>query len=104
MIPVRGLMLDVFGLYDTRLALIVFHVAFQTGFCTLFMRNFFRQLPDALFDAARVDGWASCASSGASGCRWCGRRPRRWRRWCSPSSGTTSSGRWCWSTRTRCGR
>ena len=57
MIPVRGLMLDVFGLYDTRLALIVFHVAFQTGFCTLFMRNFFRHLPDALFDAARVDGW-----------------------------------------------
>jgi len=57
MIPVRGLMLDL-GLYDTRWALIVFHTAFQTGFCTLFMRNFFRQLPEALFDAARIDGWS----------------------------------------------
>jgi multiple sugar transport system permease protein len=58
MIPVRELMLDTFGLYDTRWALIVFHTAFQTGFCTLFMRNFFRQLPDELFDAARLDGWS----------------------------------------------
>ncbi|HEX2116580.1 MAG TPA: carbohydrate ABC transporter permease [Alphaproteobacteria bacterium] len=57
MIPVRGLMLDL-GLYDTRWALILFHTAFQTGFCTLFMRNFFRQLPEALFDAARLDGWS----------------------------------------------
>jgi multiple sugar transport system permease protein len=56
MIPVRHLMVDVFGLYDTRLGLILFHTAFQTGFCTLFMRNFIRQLPDALFDAARIDG------------------------------------------------
>jgi multiple sugar transport system permease protein len=57
MIPVRELMVNVFGLYDTRLGLILFHIAFQTGFATLFMRNFFRQLPDALFDAARIDGW-----------------------------------------------
>jgi multiple sugar transport system permease protein len=57
MIPVRDLMLDL-GLYDTRFALIIFHTAFQTGFCTLFMRNFFRQLPEALFDAARLDGWS----------------------------------------------
>ncbi len=56
MIPVRHLMVDVFSLYDTRLGLILFHTAFQTGFCTLFMRNFIRQLPDALFDAARIDG------------------------------------------------
>jgi multiple sugar transport system permease protein len=34
----------------------VFHVAFQTGFCTLFMRNFIKQLPDALLEAARLDG------------------------------------------------
>lgn len=57
MIPVRGLMVDTLGIYDTRWALILFHVAFQTGFCTLFMRNFFRQLPDALLDTARIDGW-----------------------------------------------
>jgi multiple sugar transport system permease protein len=44
------------GLYDTRWALIVFHIAFQTGFCTLFMRNFIRALPDALIEAARLDG------------------------------------------------
>lgn len=55
MIPVRDLMIS-FGLYDTHWALIVFHVAFQTGFCTLFMRNFIRQLPDTLLDAARLDG------------------------------------------------
>jgi multiple sugar transport system permease protein len=58
MIPVRELIVSVFGLYDTRFALILFHMAFQTGFATLFMRNFFRQLPDALFDAARIDGWS----------------------------------------------
>lgn len=55
MIPVRDLMIAL-GLYDTRLALVLFHTAFQTGFCTLFMRNFIRELPDTLLDAARVDG------------------------------------------------
>jgi multiple sugar transport system permease protein len=55
MIPVRDLVIAL-NLYDTRLALILFHTAFQTGFCTLFMRNFIRELPDPLFDAARVDG------------------------------------------------
>ena len=56
MIPVRNLMVDTFDLYDTRSALIVFHVAFQTGFCTLFMRNFIKQLPDDMLDAARIEG------------------------------------------------
>src|SRR6185295_18996323 len=55
MIPVRDLMIDL-HLCDTRFALILFHTAFQTGFCTLFMRNFIRELPDPLLDAARVDG------------------------------------------------
>jgi multiple sugar transport system permease protein len=55
MIPVRDLMLGL-GLYDTRWALIVFHAAFQTGFCTLFMRNFIAELPDALIESARLDG------------------------------------------------
>jgi multiple sugar transport system permease protein len=57
MIPVRGLIGDTLGLYDTRAALILFHIAFQTGFATLFMRGFFREVPDALFDAARIEGW-----------------------------------------------
>ncbi len=56
MIPVRTLMTTVFPLYNTVWALIVFHAAFQTGFCTLFMRNFIKELPDALIDAARMDG------------------------------------------------
>lgn len=55
MIPVRDLSLSL-GLYDTHWALITFHVAFQAGFCTLFMRNFMVAIPDALIEAARVEG------------------------------------------------
>ncbi|MEO8566009.1 MAG: carbohydrate ABC transporter permease [Betaproteobacteria bacterium] len=55
MIPVRDLVIWI-GLYDSRWALILFHTAFQTGFCTLFMRNFIREIPDAVLDAARVEG------------------------------------------------
>jgi multiple sugar transport system permease protein len=36
--------------------MIFFHRAFQTGFCTLFMRNFIRELPDSILDAARMEG------------------------------------------------
>ena len=55
MIPVRDLTFQM-GLYDTVTGLVMFHVAFQTGFCTLFMRNFIRALPHELFEAARIDG------------------------------------------------
>jgi multiple sugar transport system permease protein len=55
MIPVRDLTLDL-GLYDTKTGLILFHIAFQTGFCTLFMRNFIKALPFELIEAARVEG------------------------------------------------
>ncbi|TYL47974.1 carbohydrate ABC transporter permease [Marinomonas sp. IMCC 4694] len=55
MIPVRDLTIGM-GLYDTATGLILFHVAFQTGFCTLFMRNFIVGLPDELIEAARVEG------------------------------------------------
>ncbi|GEA61712.1 carbohydrate ABC transporter permease [Vibrio comitans] len=55
MIPVRDLTIS-FGLYDTHWALIFFHIAFQAGFCTLFMRNFIVGIPDALIEAARVEG------------------------------------------------
>ncbi|NSX54112.1 carbohydrate ABC transporter permease [Parasulfitobacter algicola] len=57
MVPVRDLTLDM-GLYNTKLGLVLFHVAFQTGFCTLFMRNFIRALPFELIEAARVEGIA----------------------------------------------
>ena len=55
MIPVRDLTYQM-GLYDTVTGLVLFHVAFQTGFCTLFMRNFIKALPNELFEAARIDG------------------------------------------------
>lgn len=57
MVPVRDLTLDM-GLYNTKTGLVLFHVAFQTGFCTLFMRNFIRALPFELIEAARVEGVA----------------------------------------------
>lgn len=57
MVPVRDLTLDL-GLYNTKTGLILFHIAFQTGFCTLFMRNFIRALPYELIEAARVEGVA----------------------------------------------
>ena len=55
MVPVRDLTLDL-GLYNTKTGLVLFHVAFQTGFCTLFMRNFIKALPYELIEAARVEG------------------------------------------------
>lgn len=57
MVPVRDLTLSL-NLYDTKTGLVLFHIAFQTGFCTLFMRNFIRALPFPLIEAARVDGVA----------------------------------------------
>ena len=55
MVPVRDLTLQM-GLYNTIAGLALFHIAFQTGFCTLFMRNFIRALPKELIEAARVEG------------------------------------------------
>jgi len=55
MIPVRDLTIQL-GIYDTVWALIVFHVAFQTGFCTLFMRNFIIGIPDELLESCRLEG------------------------------------------------
>jgi multiple sugar transport system permease protein len=55
MIPVRNLSLQL-GLYNTVWALVLFHTAFQTGFCTLFLRNFIKQLPFELIESARIEG------------------------------------------------
>ena len=55
MVPVRDLTISL-GMYDSIQGLVMFHIAFQTGFCTLFMRNFIRALPFALVEAARVEG------------------------------------------------
>lgn len=55
MVPVRDLSLNL-GIYNTTMGLALFHIAFQTGFCTLFMRNFIKAMPYALIEAARVEG------------------------------------------------
>jgi len=57
MVPVRDMTLQL-GMYDTWYGLALFHIAFQTGFCTLFMRNFIKALPYELIEAARVEGVA----------------------------------------------
>lgn len=62
LLPFQVLMLPVFqltnwiGLYDTYAGLIVFHVAFQLGFCTFVLRNFMLGVPNEILEAARVDG------------------------------------------------
>ena len=55
MIPVRNLTLY-FGVYDTKMGLILFHTAFQTGFCTFFLRGFIKELPHEIVESARIDG------------------------------------------------
>ncbi len=55
MLPVYRLT-NVLNLYDTYWALIIFHGAFQIGFCTFVLRNFMRTIPGEIFDAARIDG------------------------------------------------
>ncbi|HSG03020.1 MAG TPA: carbohydrate ABC transporter permease [Marinobacterium sp.] len=55
MVPVRDLSVKM-GLYDTVTGLVLFHAAFQTGFCTLFMRNFIKALPYDLIESARIEG------------------------------------------------
>ncbi|MFY0663176.1 MAG: carbohydrate ABC transporter permease [Natronospirillum sp.] len=55
MIPVRDLTLSL-GMYDSIQGLVIFHIAFQTGFCTLFMRNFMVDIPEELIESARLEG------------------------------------------------
>ena len=55
MVPVRDLSVNL-GIYDTVTGLVLFHAAFQTGFCTLFMRNFIKALPYDLIESARIEG------------------------------------------------
>jgi multiple sugar transport system permease protein len=55
MVPVRELTLKM-GMYDTTMGLVLFHVAFQTGFATFFLRNFIKDLPYELIEAARIEG------------------------------------------------
>ncbi|KAF2956702.1 carbohydrate ABC transporter permease [Marinitoga sp. 38H-ov] len=62
LIPFQMLLIPVYkfsvntGLYDTYPGLILFHIAFQLGFCTFFLRNFMITIPKSIFEAARIDG------------------------------------------------
>jgi multiple sugar transport system permease protein len=56
-------------LYNTITGLVLFHIAFQTGFCTLFMRNFIKGLPFELIESARSRASANSRSSGTWCCR-----------------------------------
>ncbi len=55
MIPVRNLTLSL-GVYDTKMGLILFHTAFQIGFCTFVLRGFIKELPHEIVESARIDG------------------------------------------------
>jgi multiple sugar transport system permease protein len=62
LLPFQVLLLPVFrltdtiGLYDTYWGLILFHTAFQLGFCTFMLRNYMRTVPSEIIEAARIDG------------------------------------------------
>jgi multiple sugar transport system permease protein len=62
MLPFQILLLPVFRLtdalhiYNTYWAVIIFHTAFQLGFCTFVLRNYMRTIPGELLEAARMDG------------------------------------------------
>lgn len=61
-VPFQILMLPVIDMsnrleiINTVPGLVMFHAAFQTGFCTLFMRNFIKALPYELIESARLEG------------------------------------------------
>lgn len=62
LIPFQMLMIPVFrfsdavGVRDTFPGVILFHVAFQLGFCSFFLRNFMKTIPFSLVEAPRIDG------------------------------------------------
>ena len=45
-----------FGIFDTKLSLILFHTAFGLPFAIFLLRNFFIGIPKELLEAARIDG------------------------------------------------
>ena len=55
LIPMFSLYTD-FGLFDTALALMLFHSAFGLPFAIFLLRNFFVGIPRDLLESARIDG------------------------------------------------
>ncbi len=62
LIPFQMLLIPVYrfsdriGLINTFPGVILFHIAFQLGFCTFFLRNFMKTIPYSLLEAPRIDG------------------------------------------------
>ena len=62
LIPFQMLLIPVYrfsdatGLLNTYAGVILFHISFQLGFCTFFLRNFMKQIPFSLIEAPRIDG------------------------------------------------
>jgi ABC-type glycerol-3-phosphate transport system permease component len=44
------------SLLGTKIAVVLIHVAFQTGFCTFVLSNYMKTIPKELSEAAAVDG------------------------------------------------
>jgi alpha-glucoside transport system permease protein len=47
---------DIFGIFDTVLGIVLFHVAFGLPFAIFLLRNFFVGLPKDIMESARIDG------------------------------------------------
>ena len=47
---------DTFGIFDTTISIILFHVAFGLPFAVFLLRNFFVGLPKDILESARIDG------------------------------------------------
>ena len=47
---------DIFGIFDTVIGIILFHVAFGLPFAIFLLRNFFVGLPKDIMESARIDG------------------------------------------------
>ncbi|WP_300342184.1 carbohydrate ABC transporter permease [Nesterenkonia sp.] len=55
LVPVSAIT-DSLGIYDTLFALTIVQVGFGIGFYTFVLYGFMRNLPDEVFEAARIDG------------------------------------------------
>jgi alpha-glucoside transport system permease protein len=47
---------DIFGIFDTVLGIVLFHLAFGLPFAIFLLRNFFVGLPKDILESARIDG------------------------------------------------
>jgi multiple sugar transport system permease protein len=55
-IPLPAFMSDSLSLYDSYWAVLLVHIAFQTGFCVFVLANYMRTVPYEITEAAIVDG------------------------------------------------